>query len=54
MYLPYFGQDLESKKEVVGILARVWPGQKCAAAENQDPRSAGSDDKIECQDPRCA
>ena len=27
MYLPYFGQDLESKKNVVGILAHVcyWP-----------------------------
>ena len=24
MYLPYFGQDLESKKKVVGILAHVW------------------------------
>ena len=24
MYLPYFGQDLESKKRVVGILAHVW------------------------------
>ena len=23
MYLPYFGQDLESKKKVVGILAQV-------------------------------
>ena len=26
--------------------------QTCAAAKNQDTRSAGSDDKIECQDPR--
>ena len=24
MYLPYFGQDVESKKNVVGILAHVW------------------------------
>ena len=24
MYLPYFGQNLESKKKVVGILAHVW------------------------------
>ena len=24
MYLPYFGRDLESKKNVVGILAHVW------------------------------
>ena len=24
MNLPYFGQDLESKKEAVGILAHVW------------------------------
>ena len=29
------------------------PGlQTCAAAKNKDPRSAGSDNKIECQDPR--
>ena len=26
MYFPYFGQDLESKKEAVGILAHVWRG----------------------------
>ena len=24
MCLPYFGQDLDSKKKVVGILAHVW------------------------------
>ena len=24
MYLPYFGQDLEAKESVAGILARVW------------------------------
>ena len=24
MYLPYFDQDLESKKRVVGILVHVW------------------------------
>ena len=24
MYLPHFGQDLESKKTVAGILARAW------------------------------
>ena len=24
MYLPHFGQDLKSKKKVVGILAHVW------------------------------
>ena len=24
MYPPYFDQDLESKKKVVGILAHVW------------------------------
>ena len=32
--------------------------QTCTAAKNQDPRSAGSDDKVECQEdkpfyPRC-
>ena len=26
MYLPYFGQDLGSKKRVAGILAHVWVG----------------------------
>ena len=26
--------------------------QTCDATKNQDPRSAGSDDKIECQDQR--
>ena len=25
MYLPYFGQDLELKKKVIGILAHVCP-----------------------------
>ena len=25
MKLPYFGQDLYSKKKVLGILAHVWP-----------------------------
>ena len=28
MYLPYFGQDLESKKKVIGILAHVWSEHK--------------------------
>ena len=28
MYLPYFDQDLGSKKKVAGILAHVWLGVK--------------------------
>ena len=45
MYLPYFGQDLESKKKVVGILAHVWgragrdvTGRACSG---WDPGGAG-------------
>ena len=29
MYLPSFGQDLESKKKVFGILAHVWYTHAC-------------------------
>ena len=43
MYLPYFGQDLESKKKVVGILAHVWLQAYTkfafASAERSDLRS---------------
>ena len=28
MYLPHFGQDLESKKTVAGTLARAWFKQR--------------------------
>ena len=35
MYLPYFGQDLESKKKVFGILAHVWSTVKLNAQKGQ-------------------
>ena len=34
------------------LIIDMYHCQTCAEVKNQDSRSAGSDDKIECQDPR--